>query len=163
MEGNIVQLLHNQWLKRKDEAVILCEKAYKNDVADRYRDCSLFKGTENISELISLYKSTQGIEFCTRYHFPELSIIRQFKNCDLEKYGVYLDAGKVNIKNPKGTVLLIGNTDAVIECSDTHRFVISCLHEASVTVYASGYAVVSIEAEKGCKIVKNIKDNAKIL
>lgn len=155
--------MYAQWLAVKGEAQKQCEQRSLTNLAEAYRVCAMFKGNETVEELAALYKSTQGVEFCMRYHFPNLATLRTFKKDHPERFGIYLDAGTITIDNPKDKVLLIGRTTAVVNCSELRRYQVVCLHGARAVVNASKWAVVRTEAESGCSIVKNVSENAVIL
>lgn len=160
---NIVKSIYAQWLLVKGEAQRQCEQRSLGNLAAAYRDCKMFKGSENIEQLASLYKSTQGVEFCMRYHFPNLATLRSFKGQRPERFGIYIDAGNITIEEPKDKVLLIGRTTAVVNCAERRRYNIVCLHGGKAIVNASKWAVVRVETENGCTVVRNISENAIIL
>lgn len=163
MDKAILKAIYAQWLNVKGEAQRLCEQRSLNNLAEAYRACEMFKGNETIEELAALYKTTQAVEFCSRYHFPNLATLRTFKSEHPERFGIYIDAGTITLNNPKDKVLLIGRTTAVVNCSELRNFNIVCLHSARVVVNASGWAVVRVEAETGCNVVKNVSENAVII
>lgn len=163
MDKTILKTIYAQWLNVKGEAQRICEQRSLKNLADAYRACQMFKGNETIEELAALYKTTQSVEFCMRYHFPNLATLRTFKSEHPERFGIYIDAGTITLNNPKDKVLLIGRTTAVVNCSELQNFNIVCLHSARVVVNASGWAVVRVEAETGCNVVKNVSENAVII
>lgn len=163
MNKEVLKTMYAQWLNVKGEAQRLCEQRSLTNIAEAYRVCSIFKGNETVEELASLYKTPQAVEFCMRYHFPNLATLRAFKPENPERFGIYIDAGTITLDNPKDKVLLIGRTTAVVNCSDLRNFNVVCLHSARVVVNASGWAVVRVEAEQGCNVVKNISENAVII
>lgn len=163
MDNSVIKSIYAQWLIVKGEAQRQCEQRSLDNLAAAYRDCKMFKGNESIEQLANLYKSTQGVEFCMRYHFPNLSTLRTFKRERPERFGIYIDAGNITLDEPKDKVLLIGRTTAVVNCSETRRYNIVCLHGGKAVVNASKWAVVRVEAENGTTVVRNISDNAVIL
>ena len=53
--------------------------------------CPLFKGTEQtVEDIVRLFESSQGIEFCMKNHFPNMATFRLFKPHGVEKYGIYM-------------------------------------------------------------------------
>ena len=124
--------------------------------------CDKFKGSEDLQAIIQLFKSPQGLEFCIKNHFPRISTMRLFKPYKVERYGIYIDAGEITLSNP-GTVVLIGNTHAIINCSTSKaRNEIVLMHGATALINASGWSVSFVKVERG-SYIKNIKDNAIIL
>ena len=102
------------------------------------------------------------MEFCLKNRFPNLSTFRLFKPFGVEKYGVYIDAGFVELKNPKRAIL-IGRTTAVIDCDTLERHEIYVFQGASATVNARKWSVVSIKGVTGARVIKNVSENAIIL
>lgn len=163
MNKEILKTMYAQWLNVKGEAQRLCEQRSLTNIAEAYRVCSMFKGNETVEELASLYKSNRGVEFCMRYHFPNIATVRTFKKDQPERFGIYIDAGNITIEEPKGRVLLIGRTTASVNCSETRNYNVICLHGGKAIINASKWSVVRVEAENGCTVVRNISDNAVIL
>ncbi len=163
MNKEILKTMYAQWLNVKGEAQSFFEQRSLTNLAEAYRVCAMFKGNENVEQLAALYKTPQAVEFCMRYHFPNLATLRTFKPEHPERFGIYIDAGTITINNPKDKVMLVGRTTAVVNCSDLRNFNVVCLHSARVVVNASGWAVVRVEAETGCNVVKNISENAVII
>jgi len=126
--------------------------------------CNKFKGNETLEELIALFKSPQGIEFCINKHFPNMSTLRMFRSfTDLTKYGIYLDANVITLHDPE-YVVLIGKTSASINiksCKNLHQVV--AMHGAKCTINASGWSVTKTECGQGSIIIKNCTDGALIL
>lgn len=163
MDSAIIKSLYAQWLAIKGEVQATFERGSRHGIAERYRDCHLFKGTEGIAELAELYKSPQGTEFCIRHHFPSLAVLRLFKAEHTERYGIYIDAGNITLDNPAGKVMLVGMTVATVNCTELRNYRIACLHGAKAIVNASGWAVARVEAEKGCQAIRNKSGNAIVL
>lgn len=121
--------------------------------------CPLFKGTESEQELIQLFLSIQGIEFCTEHNFPDLGTLRKFS--DTEKYGIYIDK-RVTLSNVS-KVVLIGNTNATLTYDDPDKkHEVILMHGAKATIKASGYTVVFV-TNSGGTVKKTVADFAKIL
>lgn len=163
MDNPIIKSIYTQWLSVKGEAQRQCEQRSLNNLAEAYRECKMFKGTESVEELAALYKSNRGVEFCMRYHFPNIATVRTFKKDHPERFGIYIDAGNITIEEPKERVLLIGRTTASVNCSETRNYNVICLHGGKAIINASKWSVVRVEAENGCTVVRNISDNAVIL
>lgn len=163
MDDTLLHTLHAQWLARKDEAARRCDGRRLVNLADAYRRCDMFKGRETLSELARLYKSPRGVEFCLRHHFPALAELRRFKPDRPERFGIYIDAGRITVDEPRDTVLLIGDTEAEVNCAELRNYRVACLHGARATVNANGRAVVRCEAEEGAAIIRNAYGDAMIL
>ena len=124
--------------------------------------CDTFKGTEDMESLVRLLTSPRGAGFCIRHRFPNLAVFRLFKPFSPERYGVYIDAGEITLRNPKKAVL-VGRTSAVVECDTPERHGIWLMPGAKAVVNASGWAVVKLEASAGCQAIRNVTGNAAIL
>lgn len=158
----IIERIHRQWLIAKEQRRQRCEATHMSDVAEKLAACNIFKGTEDIEELARLFVSPQGVEFCLAANFPNLATMRLFKRFKPEKYGFYIDAGNITLKNPK-TAVLIGKTTATIKCDTCENHTVITMHGASATVLASGWAVVRTEAGASTNIIRRTADNAIIL
>lgn len=121
--------------------------------------CDLITGEETIEGLLDLFLTPQGAEFCRNNHFPSTATMRQFKPYDLERRGIYLDAGEVTLYDPE-RVALIGHTSATIYCSEMRLHRIFLYRGASAVINADGWTVTRVHLEKGCRIITNTKDNA---
>lgn len=125
--------------------------------------CALFTGKEKtLEDLIALFTSPKGMEFCLKNKFPNLNTFRQFKEYGLEKYGIYVDAGVIALNNPQRAIL-VGRTSATVLCNKLERYEIYVFQGASAAVNASGWAVVRIQGVQGCKVIKNVSGNAVVL
>ena len=159
----IIRQIYAQWVIAKEQARQECESRSLHNVAEKYRRCNMFKGTErSIEELAAVFTSRQGLEFCIRYHFPNIATFRLFKGQGVEKYGIYIDAGVITLKNP-ALAILIGRTSATINCDECKQHEIVLLHGARAVVNASKWAVASVTASVGCSVIKNTSENAIIL
>lgn len=125
-------------------------------------DCKAFKGDESLEQLASLFLSEGGIDFCIRNHFPNTSTFRLFRDCGLEKYGIYIDSGDITLHNP-GRAVLIGRTAAVVKCDTLKRHEVIVLHGAKALVSASRWAVVFTTVEPGSTCIKFTTENAIVL
>lgn len=125
--------------------------------------CQLFTGEEKtLDDIIRLFLTPQGIEFCVKHNFPSLTTIRGFKKYGVEKYGIYIDAGEVTLKNPQKAVI-IGKTSATVDCDSCELHKLVFMHKANGTVNASGWAVVRTEASAGCDVAKKVSEKAVML
>lgn len=125
--------------------------------------CHRFKGTEKtLEDIVALFCSPQGMEFCINNRFPNMATFRLFKPFEPEKKGVYIDSGVLTLRNPK-RVVLVGRTSATITCDTLERHEVFLLHGAKAIINASGWAVVSVSGSKGSQVIRNISGNAVIL
>lgn len=158
----IIERIYRQYLVAREQLQQRCEACHKNDVADKIATCNLFKGTEDIEDLARLFTSPQGVEFCLAANFPNLATLRLFKRFDTAKYGIYIDAGNIALKNP-GTAFLIGRTTATVECDTCTQHSVITMYGATATVLASGWAVVRTETGMSTNIIRRTSDHAIIL
>ncbi len=158
----IIKQTHAQWRETKDIVEGDCRERGLDNLAAAYHGCKMFRGDESVEELARLFKTPEAVDFCIKNHFPTLRTLRQFKQCQPEKYGIYIDAGNIRIKNPE-KVILIGYTNATITCDELKRHQIILMHGARANITASGWAVVALKAEAGCIYMKTVTDHAIIL
>ena len=151
-----------KWKVAKEAAQTQCEKSYQYEMARKLGACQIFTGEESMEEMINLMFSPQGAEFLTTYNFPDIATFRKFKKYHPEKFGVYIDCGKIAISEPK-KAFLVGNTIATIKCEETAGNRIIAMCGATATIYASGYSVVKIEKDSQSKVSYTINDHAKVL
>lgn len=125
--------------------------------------CHLFTGKERtLEDIVRLFTTPQGIEFCVNKHFPNMATFRLFKPHNVERFGIYIDAGTITLHNPARAVL-IGRTSATVYCDTLSSHDIILLHGAKAVVNASGWAVCKTTVESGCHIIRNTSENAVIL
>lgn len=130
--------------------------------AKRLGICPLMKGTENTDELIKLFFTPQGQEFCSKYNFPTMRALTPFKGMQATRGGFYIDT-PVKAKNRRRIALFGKETVAELEYDDpTQRHEVVVMHGASVKIKASGYAVVFVTNVSGT-VETEIKDSAKVL
>lgn len=151
-----------QWLEAKAKAARLQEGKGNFDLAAKLNACQMFKGDESIEDLAALMFSPQGVEFLTRYKFPDLAVFRKFKRFSPEKLGVYIDAGRITLKNPE-KAFLVGKTVAVLQYDELKAKRLVMMHGAKATVEASGWAVVKIDTDGTCNVDVKKADHAKVL
>lgn len=125
-----------------------------------FKPCSLFKGTETFREMMNLFLTPQGIEFCIANDFPSRGRLRAIKEAGVSEMGIWIDEGVKRAENARIAVL-IGNTegDLYYDTLDYPCRVV-LMKGAKCTVHASGYAVVSVTAQDGCEVVRDVKDKA---
>ena len=126
--------------------------------------CDKFTGRENLGELIALFTSPQGLEFCIRNNFPNITTYRAFKRYEaqLQSYGIYIDAGAVTLRNPRMAVL-IGRTSATVTFDTLERHEVVVLQGAKCVVGAWRWAVVRVHKDSGSEVIKSAYNNAIIL
>lgn len=124
--------------------------------------CDKFTGEEDLEALVRLFLSPQGIEFCIAHHFPNSATFRLFKPYQLERYGIYIDAGDITLRNPEKAVI-IGRTQATVFCDTNTRHEVVVLHGAKALVSAARWAVVFTTVEPGSSCLKSTTDNAIII
>ena len=112
--------------------------------------------------MISLMFSAQGAEFLTTYGFPDIETFRMFKKYHPERFGVYIDCGKINLLGVQ-RAFLVGNTQAEIKCDETALYRIILMHGASAEIEASGYSVVKIEKDGVSEVKGSFSGMAKRL
>ena len=107
--------------------------------------CSKSAEATDWRSLAWLLFSPQGREFCEQHNFPSVPMWSEIKReCDAEKYGVFIDAGYIHIHD-RENVAVIGKTNATLHFSSpdrAHRVIV--MHGGSVTIKARNYAVVNV-------------------
>lgn len=63
MEQPLIRDIYAQWKDAKQQAQKECENRSLFNMAEKYRVCSMFKGTETLEQVLKLFSSPQGIEF----------------------------------------------------------------------------------------------------
>lgn len=162
MEHQLINEIHALWEAAKQQAQTECERRSLSNMAEKYRACRMFKGSEDLEQLIALFTSPQGMEFCQSRHFPDLNTLRRFKPYNVERFGVYIDAGKIDLHNEPKAVL-VGNTSATLSYDNRGGHEVFIMHGAQATITASGWAMVFVSAESDCTVIKTERDRAKIL
>ena len=124
--------------------------------------CDKFTGLENMEEITKLLHSPHGEEFCMKHRFPSKKVFREFLKYSPEKYGIYIDAGRIELTEPKD-VYLIGNTRATIHFEETEGHRVRLLHGAMATIHAGGWSVVRVLSDEDSKCEVNQSGRARIL
>ena len=135
------------------------ETIYRN--ASKLGVCPMFKGSESVDELIHLFTTPQGIEFCGKFNFPDISTLRSFRGVQASRLGLFIDT--IISRQNLSKVILVGNTVATLTYTDSskgHQVIL--MHGAKAIIKASGYAVVFV-TNNGGTVEAHISDNAKIL
>lgn len=124
--------------------------------------CERFTGKENMEQLVGLFLTPQGVEFCQKHNFPDIAALRAFRGAETIRQGVYIDAGHIVLSN-MAKAALIGDTEAELRYDDPHkRHEVILMHGAKAHIKASGYAVVFVTGG-GADITAELTDKAKIL
>ncbi|MCM1176697.1 MAG: hypothetical protein NC308_09675 [Clostridium sp.] len=124
--------------------------------------CEKFSGKETEKELIELFFSPQGMEFCGKNKFPSIEDFRYFSKESARKQGMYVNAGNISVEN-KAHVAVVGNTEAQLTYSDgSKRHIVVLMHGAKAHITATDFAVVFVY-NFGGEVTKETKDFAKIL
>lgn len=158
----LIRNIQQEWQKAKDAAQERCVANGDLYLAQKLADCKMFKGTEDLKELIMLMFTPQGIEFLTKYNFPDIGTFRKFKKYHPEMYGVYIDYGEISLSEARN-VFLVGNSSATLKYREVARNRAYLMHGASATVIASGYSIVKIEKDDASQVSYTVQDHAKIL
>lgn len=127
--------------------------------------CKMFTGSEKtLEDIIGLFTSPQGLEFCIKNKFPNIATYRAFKpwHEEARQYGIYVDAGAITLNNPRRAVL-IGRTSATVTFDTLERHDVVVLQGAKCTVGAWKWAVVRVQADADSEVIKCAYNNAIIL
>ena len=60
MERTLLNEIYAQWKSAKQRAQQECENRALFNMAEKYRACTMFKGTEDLEQIIRLFTSPQG-------------------------------------------------------------------------------------------------------
>lgn len=158
----LIKHIQDEWAVAKKAAQTQCESKGDYTMACKLEECEMFKGDETLEELIDLMFTSKGIEFLTKYNFPDIATFRKFKKYNPERFGVYIDCGKISLTEVR-RAFLVGNTTATANYRETagNRLFLMCGATASIT--ASGYSVVKVEKDASSKVDCSINDHAKVL
>jgi hypothetical protein len=160
--SRLIRQVYAEWKSVKKRAEQDCENRALFNMAEKYRKCCMLKGTEDIEQIAKLFLSPQGVEFCQKNSFPDLHTLRQFKQYNVERFGVFIDAGDIDLRNVRRAVL-VGNTNATIAYDSKGRYELIMMHDAKANITASGWALVFVTNKCGCKISAVANDRARIL
>lgn len=155
----LIRKIQQDWIKAKAMAQAQSELNGFHELAYKLGACSMFKGDENLQELIRLMFTPQGMEFMTRFGFPSLSTFRKFKKYNPEQFGVYIDKGNIELCETR-KVFLVGNTSAVLKYRETAGNRVCIMHGASAVIIAGGYAVIKTEKDSTAQLSTIVNDKA---
>lgn len=158
----LVRHIQEEWKAAKQAAQEHCMRTGNQDMARKLEDCDMFKGNETLDELVELIFSPRGIEFLTKFGFPDLETFRKFKQYHPERFGVYIDSGKITLTEAR-RAFLIGDTVATVEYRESAGNRLHLMHGASASVLACGYSVVRVEKDMKSEVSFIKQDHARIL
>lgn len=158
----LVRHIQEEWKAAKQAAQEHCMRTGNQDMARKLEDCDMFKGNETLDELVELIFSPRGIEFLTKFGFPDLETFRKFKQYHPERFGVYIDSGKITLKEAR-RAFLIGDTVATVKYRESAGNRLHLMHGASASVLACGYSVVRVEKDMKSEVSFIKQDHARIL
>lgn len=158
----LVRHIQEEWKAAKQAAQEHCMRTGNQDMARKLEDCDMFKGNETLDELVELIFSPRGIEFLTKFGFPDLETFRKFKQYHPERFGVYIDSGKITLTEAR-RAFLIGDTVATVKYRESAGNRLHLMHGASASVFAGGYSVVRVEKDMKSEVSFIKQDHARIL
>lgn len=125
-----------------------------------FKPCALFRGDETFDEMMQLFLSPQGLEFCVSHDFPRRERLQALKEAGISSLGIHIDEGRGKAVNALICVL-VGDTDFELEY-DTLDYAcrVVLMKGARCVIKAGGYSVVSVLAQKGCEVVKVVSGHA---
>lgn len=162
MGQTLINDIYDQWKSAKKQAQEECENRSLFNMAEKYRVCSMLNGTESVEEVLKLFVTPQGIEFCTKHSFPAIEMCRRFKGPVAESLGVFVEQN-VSARNLP-MVYLIGKCHAELEYDENstgHQVIL--MHGATAHITASKWAVVYVNTDGGGEATVEVADHAKVL
>lgn len=110
--------------------------------------CSRIKSANSIADLAAMLKTPQGREFCKKYMYPSIEVLRELKD-ELVEYDIYVDAGLVTF-NDQSDIILAGDTYAVVSVRATDKpYFIYVMDGAKAIVNSYGYSVCLVDVMGG--------------
>lgn len=158
----LIRQIQNEWKAAKQAAQSECLKTGNRDMARLLGECTMFKGNETLEELVKLMFTPRGIEFLTKYDFPNLETFRKFKPYHPERFGIFIDCGKISLTEAR-KAFLVGNTVAEMKYRETAGNRLYLMHGAKASVLADGYSVIRIEKDRKSDVTFFRQGHAKIL
>jgi len=162
----------------------ILEKATQISVCDEY--AKLIPLAETADDLLKMYVSPKGIEFCLANNFPGNEDLTKLAGDSLNVYGVYVDQSVklsdrsflVLLGNSHGTVaygsystnqLFVKHRSSawvtvkdhsftLIDCFDQSEIHVSCQDSARVSVNVYGQAKVITSGNGAVKVVHKFKE-----
>lgn len=124
--------------------------------------CRKAGNIQNLDQLVELFLSAQGLEFCINHNYPSpdqwQAIKEAWGETELAKRNIYINISKkVNCSNPGNLILVGEKTEAYVSASGTDNIqTIIALHGAKAHVKGSDYAVLNLIETTGGTIGYNI-------
>jgi len=162
MMEELIKETQKKWKAAKFAAQSMCIRDAQFEMAQKLGACDMFKGDETLEEVVKLMFTPRGVEFLTTYGFPDIATLRKFKKHHPERFGVYIDCGKISLSEAR-KVFFIGDTTAELKYRETAANRLFLMHGAHASVVASGYSVVKVEKDKSSEVSYTVQDNASIL
>lgn len=157
-----IQQMKNGWQTLKMQEAIQARKHGDYELAQKLNDCTAIKGDEDLEEICELAHSPKGVEFITRWHYPDLGLFRKFKPYRPERYGLYIDNNFGANEVPKD-LFLIGNSRGSIEINDNKLHHITLAYGAYACINVYGYAVVRIVCDDKSSYEIGMKDDTAVI
>lgn len=132
-----------------------------HEEARKLGSCDFLTGVEDFVELSEMLFTPQGTEFCKKFKFPSMELLKEYKGSQAESKGIYINTPLVG-KNISKVALFGLEAIAELEFNRTEGFRIIVMHGAKVTIKASGYAVVFV-TNAGGEVNFETSGNAKVL
>ncbi|MGL5913359.1 MAG: hypothetical protein ACRCZB_04275 [Bacteroidales bacterium] len=117
-------------------------------LAKRLQACERLKGDETTRELIELFFTAQGQEFCEKYNYPPMHLLFNVRGLEAARQGFYVNT-PINIKNAKKVALIGEASIACLHYDNTERHEVVIMHGARVKIIAEKYAVVFVKNISG--------------
>ena len=158
----LIEDIYSEYREVNARAIEQCERNGEVRLAEALKVCDVFKGTESVDDMIELIFSARGIEYMTKFGFPDVKTFRKFKKYDVSKHGVFIDAGEITLQDAK-RCFLIGNTSATLNYAQAQGNRVYLMCGARAVINAHGYSVVKIEKDDASQVTVHVSENAKIL
>jgi len=116
--------------------------------AIRLGACRKASRISSFDELVGLFLSPQGIEFCIENNYPNIEYFRSVKQ-DAEAFDIYVDE---TISLDRSVVLV--NSNAKLHLSGCRLYHVVLMHNSKAEITANNYAVVKIDGD-GATVAKD--------
>ena len=110
------------------------------DEAIKLGACDLIKGISKEKDLVRLFFSPQGREFCIKNNFPSHDY---FRSLNLESYNIYVDKKYVSITDED--IALIHSHGVLTFTKGFHKVIL--MHGATANIQKGKFACVTVEGE----------------
>lgn len=118
--------------------------------------CNLKEEVDSLESALRMMFTPQGREFCVNTGFPTIEFLREHKEELKAMPGVYIDCGNITIQSPDSNTpnqFISGNSQAILRISKPtilHHVIVA--HNASLTLHAGEYAVVTVTVIWECDV-----------